>query len=54
MDMKDQRLEKIMELLVSYTQGNYSEKGTISDKGDELDAIILGLNTLAEELASKK
>lgn len=47
---KDQRIEKIFDLLINYTLGNFSMRENISSEGDELDAIILGLNTLGEEL----
>ncbi|MFL5753826.1 MAG: sensor histidine kinase [Bacteroidia bacterium] len=48
----DERIQKILDLLVKYTVGDYKERGTISGKGDEIDAIIVGLNTLAEEAAA--
>lgn len=48
--IEDERIEKIFDLLVKYTTGNFSARETISNKGDDLDAIILGLNTLGEEL----
>jgi light-regulated signal transduction histidine kinase (bacteriophytochrome) len=48
---KDERIEKIYSLILHYTTtGDYGARAEISDKGDELDAIILGLNTLGEEL----
>ncbi len=46
---KDVRVEKILNLLLKYTLGDYSVRETVSEKGDELDAIIIGLNTLGEE-----
>jgi PAS domain S-box-containing protein len=46
---KDERIERILNLLLKYTMGDYSERGIISDKRDEIDAITIGLNTLAEE-----
>jgi light-regulated signal transduction histidine kinase (bacteriophytochrome) len=49
----DPRIEKIYSLLLRYTtEGDYSARIEYSDKGDELDAIIVGLNTLGEELQS--
>lgn len=48
----DERIEKIFKLLVQYTTGNFLARESVSDKHDELDAIILGLNTLAEEMQS--
>jgi light-regulated signal transduction histidine kinase (bacteriophytochrome) len=47
---QDIRIEKIYEQLVQYSTGNFSVREDVSDKGDELDAIIVGLNTLGEEL----
>jgi signal transduction histidine kinase len=49
----DERIEKIYSLLLRYTtEGDYSARVPVSNKGDELDAIIVGLNTLGEELQS--
>ncbi|HEX8515928.1 MAG TPA: ATP-binding protein [Bacteroidia bacterium] len=48
---QDERIEKIFALILHYTTtGDYSARAVISEKGDELDAIIAGLNTLGEEL----
>jgi light-regulated signal transduction histidine kinase (bacteriophytochrome) len=48
---QDERIEKIYALLLHYTTtGDYGARANVSDKGDELDAIIVGLNTLGEEL----
>jgi len=47
---KDKRIEEINELLLKYTLGEYTQRATVSNKGDELDAIIIGLNTMGEEL----
>ena len=48
----DSRIEKIYDQLVQYSTGNFNVRETVSEKGDELDAIIVGLNTLGEELHS--
>jgi PAS domain S-box-containing protein len=49
------RLDEILQTLVRYSQLDFNIKPQISAEGDELDAIIYGLNTLAEEiLASGK
>jgi len=50
--MSDPRYENINNLILKYTLGDYTVRGTPSEKGDELDAIIIGLNTLAEEIQS--
>ena len=47
---KDERIEKILDQIVRYTTSDFSVRETISGKGDELDAIIVGLNTLGEEM----
>jgi len=47
---RDERIDKIYSLLIKYTTSDFSVRETVSDKGDELDAIIIGLNTLGEEL----
>lgn len=49
---KDNRIEKIYQMLVKFTTSDFSARETITEKGDELDAIILGLNTLGEEMQS--
>ncbi|MCE3226091.1 MAG: multi-sensor signal transduction histidine kinase [Bacteroidetes bacterium] len=47
--LKDERIQQILDLLLKYTVGDYAPRGTVSEKKDEIDAIIIGLNTLAEE-----
>lgn len=49
---KDERIERIYSLLIKYTTSDFSAREKVSNKGDELDAIIVGLNTLGEELQS--
>ena len=49
---KDGRENHIIELILNYSKFDFSSRGTISEKGDETDAIILGLNTLGEELSA--
>lgn len=49
----DERLDRILSLLVKYAQGDFEARESVSDKGDEIDAIILGLNTLGEELSAR-
>ena len=52
MMQKDTRLEQINKLILELASGNFSYHGVASDKLDELDAIILGINMLGEELQS--
>ncbi len=46
----EKRIVNIMHALIKTTQLDFSEKLALSDRGDELDAIALGLNTMSEEL----
>lgn len=48
----EKRINEIMDTLLQYTLMDFSKKIPVSEKGDELDAIIVGLNTLSEELES--
>lgn len=48
----EKRINAIMDTLIHVTQMDFSVKMPISEKGDELDAIALGLNTMSEELES--
>lgn len=49
-----ERINTILEVLLKYTVMDFSEKIAVSEKGDELDAIAVGLNTLSEELISAR
>ncbi len=46
----EKRIVSIMDALLKTTQLDFSEKLCVSDRGDELDAIAVGLNTMSEEL----
>ncbi|MEO6540359.1 MAG: CHASE3 domain-containing protein [Ferruginibacter sp.] len=46
----EKRIVSIMNALIKTTQLDFSEKLHISEAGDELDAIAVGLNTMSEEL----
>ncbi|MFT4601884.1 MAG: signal transduction histidine kinase [Arenicella sp.] len=46
------KIDKISELLLEYSAGNYSFAGDISESLDEYDMIISGINMLGEELLS--
>lgn len=50
--INDARLLLIQEQLIKFTQMNFSSSIPVSEKGDEIDAIIVGLNTLGEELSA--
>lgn len=47
-----ERINAILEVLIKYTARDFSKQIKLSDKGDELDAIAIGLNTLGGELKS--
>ena len=42
--------EELSNLLIEYSAGNYTVKGKLSEKQDEVDMIIQGINMLGEEL----
>jgi len=46
------RSNKILEVIMSYAHLDFSQKATIGDEGDVLDAIGAGVNMLGEELKS--
>jgi PAS domain S-box-containing protein len=49
----DNRFKKINRLLSEYSLGNFNKKLRISSRLDEVDAFILGVNMLGEELKEK-
>src|SRR6266480_4701699 len=50
----DNRMDRIQELLIKFTQMDFRGRIPVSENGDELDAMIVGLNTLGEELESRQ
>lgn len=52
MKKEDKRIDRILEILLEYIQNNFSHSVPVSEKGDKIDAIAVGLNTLREELES--
>ncbi|MBA3706188.1 MAG: MASE1 domain-containing protein, partial [Bacteroidetes bacterium] len=44
------RIDNIFKAILKYTLLDFSQKTPLSEKGDEIDAIASGLNTLREEL----
>ncbi|MGZ4035280.1 MAG: sensor histidine kinase, partial [Bacteroidia bacterium] len=46
----DNRIESIFEQIIKFAKFDFNFRGTVSGEGDEVDAIIAGLNTLGEEL----
>jgi hypothetical protein len=46
----DARFYLIQIQLIKFTQMDFEEVIPVSEKGDEIDAIIVGMNTLGEEL----
>jgi signal transduction histidine kinase len=49
----EDRINAILNALLKYTTMDFSHKLNITDKGDELDAIIVGLNSLTDELENQ-
>lgn len=50
--MTDSRFDQIVEMVMKIASGDLEARVTPSDRGDELDSLIVGLNMLGEELAS--
>ncbi len=46
----EERVNAIIESLLKTAKLDFTSKMTVSDRGDELDAIAIGLNTVSEEL----
>jgi light-regulated signal transduction histidine kinase (bacteriophytochrome) len=51
-DERTARLNNLIDVLLQYTIMDFSPKADLSEVGDEIDAIALGVNTLGEELES--
>lgn len=51
LSINEKRLNSILETLLRFTVLDFSEKAFISDKGDEIDAVAAGINTLVDELS---
>ena len=51
-DNFEKRVNNILENILKLTKLDFSEKLTISDRGDEIDAISVGVNTVSEEFES--
>lgn len=49
---QDPRLNQVLELILQITSGNLEARGIPSERGDELDAIVTGLNMLGEEMSA--
>lgn len=49
---EDIRLEQISDQIIRLANADFSTPGILSESGDELDSIIVGLNLLSEELES--
>jgi len=48
---EDTRIQDILNLIYELASGNLEVRGTPSEKSDDLDGIIVGLNMLAEEIS---
>ncbi|MCW3121481.1 MAG: sensory transduction histidine kinase [Flavipsychrobacter sp.] len=49
---EDIRLQQIFDQIIRLANADFQTQGTLSEKGDDLDSIIVGLNLLGEELES--
>jgi two-component system, OmpR family, aerobic respiration control sensor histidine kinase ArcB len=52
--LPDDRIQKIQEYIINISAGIATEKLEISNQGDEIDAIMVGLNLLVDELKHKE
>ena len=50
---KDSRMKEILDLISQFASGNLEARGAPSGLGDDLDAIITGLNMLAGECSTR-
>ena len=48
---EDPRIQEILNLIYELASGNLEVRGTVSGDEDNIDAIITGLNMLADEIA---
>ena len=51
--MTDSRIKEILSLIQDLASGNLEARRGRSERNDELDAVIEGLNMLGEELAAQ-
>ncbi|MEO6302727.1 MAG: ATP-binding protein [Bacteroidia bacterium] len=49
----EERINLILQALLKYTTMDFSDRLSITDKGDELDAIAVGLNSVIDELENQ-
>jgi PAS domain S-box-containing protein len=50
LDDYQKRIDNIFTAILNFTLLDFSKRAPVSDKGDEIDAIAAGLNTLSEEI----
>jgi PAS domain S-box-containing protein len=48
------KLQEIQQAISELAAGNFDHRAVLSDEGEESDAVLLGLNMLAEELESQR
>lgn len=47
---RDQRIQQVVNVLMAYAKLDFTEKASISDANDDVDALASGINMLGEEL----
>lgn len=52
MKVLKERIEEIIKLIAEVANGNFDHQLDVSESGDELDAVIAGINMLGQELKS--
>ncbi|MDO9184956.1 MAG: ATP-binding protein [Bacteroidia bacterium] len=51
--IQDERVQQILDMILKFLKFDFNARSSFSEGKDELDAIIVGLNTLGEEIAGK-
>ena len=50
----DKRIQLVLDQIIKFTQNDFQACPGLSPEGDEIDAIIAGLNALGDELKAKE
>ncbi|MBK9259277.1 MAG: STAS domain-containing protein [Polyangiaceae bacterium] len=52
-DERSSSLGQVLDVVMQLAAGDFSARANVSGRGDEMDALMAGVNMLAEEMASK-
>ncbi|NIM12767.1 MAG: hypothetical protein GTO45_11735 [Candidatus Aminicenantes bacterium] len=48
--LRKDRIDKIIEAIMKFGQGNYSVQVELSDKNDDIDSLAMGLNMMIDDI----